>query len=76
MAEGMAAKAERHARRMAAGAEEARSTAAAIRASSVGEARRLVGTCARVSSRGDGGWGDEARRNLEAALARAVRRPE
>ena len=36
----------------------------------------MLGTCARVSSRGGGGWGDEARRNLEAALARAGRRLE
>eukprot|EP00966_Prymnesium_polylepis_P048620 1125790-Prymnesium_polylepis.1 len=50
MAEGMVAKAERHARRIAAGAEEARSTAAAIRAS-VGRPAGwfVVGTCARVS---------------------------
>ena len=74
MAEEMAAEANRHARRMAAWAEEARAAEAAVRVS-VGEqaARRLSDSGARVE--GDGcGWRDEVRCNLEAAFARAARR--
>ena len=78
MAEEMAAEANRHARRMAAWAEEARAAEAAMRASVGGEAHWQAGARARAEAHeaGGGGWRAEVRRNLEAAFARAASQQE
>ena len=72
MAEEMATEAERHARQMAAWAEEARAAEAATRASLGSEAHGQAG--ARACTDAHDGWREEVRRNLRAAFERAAAR--